>query len=378
MTRDKKGFVYPSVDAAKCIECGLCKQVCPSVIKNDRNFCLDAYAYKRAGVSKRMRSQSGGAFASLAEYLLKNNERVSVFGVALDSELRAVYKRVTKVSELNRLLGSKYVQADTAGMQELVVEDLKNGYTSLVCGTPCFVDAVKRYVISCGVASDKLILVDLICHGVMGPVMYKDYIEWLQEETGLKVIDFKFRDKRIGGWGGVWSVAECKKGVSLATKAFLDAFHRDAFHRDACYTCAHNSYSRCSDITIGDFWEIGKYNKDFYDSLGVSCVLAGTEKGNKLILESLSGKGHLRKTPIEDTKQRPLVDHLKRDEKEEERWNTYFCQGVKGIVEDATIIKFWKRIPLTANKKFLWRYFLSMVKNSRLGMIIRRMRRYTD
>lgn len=375
MVNDSKGFVYPGVDSSKCIGCGLCESVCP-ILTNIRTMeqCRTAYAYKRTGLRKRMRSQSGGAFASLAEYLLKSEPKSSVFGVVLDSNLRAVYKRVTDISGLERMLGSKYVQADMARMQKQIAEDLKNGYTVLVCGTPCFIDAVKKYVECCGLPNERLILVDFICHGVMSPMMYSDYIEWLEKRTGRKIVNFRFREKRIDGWGGRYSVAKCSRGVSLATKGYLDAFHRDAFHRDACYACKYNSYSRCSDITIGDYWTIGNCNKAFYDTAGISCVLGVTEKGRRIILEVLPKQGTLLETSMKHTKQRPLVEHLARDENEDEQWNKYLSQGFAGIIEDDTVIKFWRNIPLTTDIRFLRSYIVNYLKNSWIGIIIRKVK----
>lgn len=42
-------------------------------------------------------------------------------------------------------------------------------------------------------------------------------------------------------------------------------------------------FVRGADITIGDFWNLDTYNRQFDDDQGVSCVICLSEKGEKLI-----------------------------------------------------------------------------------------------
>lgn len=269
-------------------------------------------------------------------------------------------------------MGSKYVQADIMSEVNNIVKDLKNGFTVLFCGAPCYVAAIKKYVEQFRVDTKRLILVDFICHGTMSPKIYNDYIEKCKEKGEVK--DFKFRDKRICGWGGLYSRVIYSNGVSLVTKGYLDAFQRDTFHRDSCYCCKWNTLYRPSDITIGDYWGVSDYQRSFYDSMGVSCVMGNTRKGRALLSCVLKNFGDLIETPIEKALQRPLVSQLSIPETMELEWEKYFLNGIDGILEEDIVAKIWKWIPLTLNIKFLRVYYKNVLKNSVVGMFLRNIR----
>lgn len=67
----------------------------------------------------------------------------------------------------------------------------------LYSGTGCQIGALRSFL---GKDYDNLILVDLICHGVSSPLLFKRYLEFLHQRHGGKVTEYDFRDKR-GGWG---------------------------------------------------------------------------------------------------------------------------------------------------------------------------------
>ena len=372
MQTDKKGFSYPIIDSGKCIDCGLCERVCPLMnMEMNVSKTKTAFAYKRKDYKKRLKSQSGGAFASIAEELLSTNKKCSVYGAALDEDMKVVYKRITSINRLDSILGSKYVQADIMMTQKNVANDLKEGFTVLFCGTPCYVAAIKKYVETMRISMDKLILVDFICHGVMSPSIYNDYISNIEKMIG-KIKDFRFRDKNIDGWGGMHSRAIMPNGVSFALEGYIVAFHRDTFHRDSCYCCKWNTLYRPSDITIGDYWSISNYDSAFYDSMGVSCVLANTEKGGGVVSRTLNKFGKILETPIESAIQRPLAQNLIAPANMEQEWKSYFTCGVDGIIAEKSVVKFWNNIPITNDVGFLKIYYKNRLKNTRIGMLLRR------
>lgn len=63
--------------------------------------------------------------------------------------------------------------------------------------------------------------------------------------------------------------------------------------RKSCYHCAYGGNNHQSDITLGDFWRIEQYNKEYAKEPGVGLVLCNTQKGKK-ILEEIKPK-HLEK-----------------------------------------------------------------------------------
>ena len=46
MQRDGKGFLYPEIDKAACIECGLCEQMCPVLNPHAGKAPLQIFAAK--------------------------------------------------------------------------------------------------------------------------------------------------------------------------------------------------------------------------------------------------------------------------------------------------------------------------------------------
>ena len=110
----EEGFFYPAIDDKKCTNCGLCKKACPSLNKsevyNSNSDNPDCYAVM-ANDDIRMKSSSGGAFTLLAEYVLDKGGYVC--GVAYTKGTLVQHIIINTKDELDRLRGSKYVQADT-------------------------------------------------------------------------------------------------------------------------------------------------------------------------------------------------------------------------------------------------------------------------
>ena len=67
---------------------------------------------------------------------------------------------------------------------------------------------------------------------------------------------------------------------------FLMGFSKHLYFRESCYSCNFATKERCSDITLGDFWGLGKEKPFFHDiKNGVSVALINNEKGQKLFGE---------------------------------------------------------------------------------------------
>lgn len=153
------------------------------------------YAAKMKNIDLRMESQSGGAFTAIAECFIRNGG--VVYGCGFNNKNEAVYKRITKLDDLIQIKGSKYVQAQMKGVYSSIENDLNNGTLVLFSGTPCYVTAVKNYFRR-NHNSNMLYTVDLICHGVPSPKIYRDYLKLLEQKFGSKISKFDFRFK-IGG-----------------------------------------------------------------------------------------------------------------------------------------------------------------------------------
>ena len=84
MQEDEEGFLYPKVDHAACIDCGLCEKVCPVINKNESRRPMQVFAVKNNNEDQRLRSSSGGIFILLAEQTIKRGG--VVFGARFDKD----------------------------------------------------------------------------------------------------------------------------------------------------------------------------------------------------------------------------------------------------------------------------------------------------
>ena len=66
----------------------------------------------------------------------------------------------------------------------------------LFSGVPCQIAALKLYLQK---EYDNLLTVDVICHVVPSPGVFREYIKYLGK--GNKIININFRDKHTG-WTG--------------------------------------------------------------------------------------------------------------------------------------------------------------------------------
>lgn len=199
MVPDPLGFLYPKVDVSKCVNCGLCEKVCEFNNKYDKSLLLStpiAYAARHKNIDEVMRSRSGAVFAALSDYILENGG--VVYGAGYKDHFKVCHKRVTNKSERDELRGSKYVQSDISGVFKMVKKDLQQGVMVLFSGTPCQLAGLKSYL---GIKLRKnLYLVDIVCHGVPSPLIWKDYLSYLERKYGDTITRVDFRDKIKYGW----------------------------------------------------------------------------------------------------------------------------------------------------------------------------------
>ncbi len=199
MEPDALGFLYPMVDKSKCVDCGQCDKVCQFNDNYDRSLNLEqpiAYAARHKEIDEVMKSRSGAAFVAISDYILEQGG--VVYGAGYKDHFRVVHKRATTKEERDEFRGSKYVQSDLTGVFRQVKEDLKNGLTVLFSGTPCQTSGLNSYVGK--KLRENLILIDIVCHGVPAPFLWRDYIAYLEKKQGDEIVTVNFRDKELFGW----------------------------------------------------------------------------------------------------------------------------------------------------------------------------------
>ena len=271
---------------------GLCKRMC-SYQKEQKELYKAKAVYAAFAKDEKLikKSASGGVFASIAEEFIKQGG--IVYGSAMQIENgKATVKhiRVEDLANLYKLQGSKYVQSDLKEIFGLIKKDLEIGNKVLFSGTPCQVDAINSFI-----NNEKLFTIDIICHGVPNNKMFNDYLKTLEKVEKANIIDFQFRDK-TKGWGLFASYIVNKnnknnKNIKILKPAYELSYYQlfldSKIYRKNCYSCPYAKESRCSDITLGDYWGIEKEHPNISNSFnivdGVSCVLVNSEKGKKII-----------------------------------------------------------------------------------------------
>lgn len=199
MKPDALGFLYPEVDTTKCVECGLCDKVCAFNDNYDRSLNLpepEAYGARHKDMKEVETSRSGAAFIAISDWILAHGG--VVYGAGYTDHFRVVHKRATNKDERGEFKGSKYVQSDLTGVFRQVKQDLKDGLIVLFSGTPCQTAGLNSYIGK--KLRENLYLVDIVCHGVPSPYIWRDYIAYLEKQQGDEIVWVNFRDKQKFGW----------------------------------------------------------------------------------------------------------------------------------------------------------------------------------
>lgn len=285
MEKDTEGFLYPLVDAKRCVNCGICLEVC-LYSKEDENLDLlekKAYACINSDIQERMNSSSGGVFALLSKNIIKN--KGVVFGASFDQHFDVIHRSIETNVDIKLLMGSKYVQSDLQNTFKEADRFLKSGRIVLFSGTPCQIIGLKNYL---KFDFENLYTVDVVCHGVPSPLVFQLYKDRLKEYfLGGNITSVNFRDKS-DRWEHFRLIVKSEKKIyckPFYNDLYMRGFIRNVILRPACYNCKVHRLKKKADITLGDYWGIYRIHPDFADKYGTSLVIAGSEKGNKLINE---------------------------------------------------------------------------------------------
>ena len=276
MTENQQGFLYPLIDESKCIQCNLCRQVCPANYPSKPNNNLHVYAALVKDDAERAKSTSGGIFACLAKKVLKSGG--FVYGAILDKDLVVRHVEAHTLEELEQQRNSKYVQSDIGFTYQLAKKRLNNGEQVLFSGTPCQIAGLRNYLKK---DYPNLLTIDILCHGVPSPGMFRKYVKSEEEIAGDKMQSMLFRSKVVG-WKKTFCVRTFDNGVEADWgDTFVPGFLKNYYLRESCYSCDYATDKRQGDITLGDYWGYQESAPDFIedDDKGISLVIINSEKG---------------------------------------------------------------------------------------------------
>ncbi len=280
MKADEEGFLYPMIDKEKCINCKACEIICPAdKVKPSAEQTKIYYAFSK---DKEIceKSSSGGIFTELARQVIAN--KGLVYGAGYDSDFNVCHQSVNTFEAVQNLRTSKYVQSDIRESFRDIKKNLQRGTQVLFSGTPCQVVPLKKYLQK---DYEHLITVDIICHGVPSPGLWKEY---LKEYHDKPIRSISFRDKTVG-WNDFSMRVVYMDGTEYRVLAKKDPFERAFLSnitlRPSCYQCQYKTVERASDITIADYWGVEVVHPELKEQQGVSLVLIHSDKGEKLFDE---------------------------------------------------------------------------------------------
>lgn len=286
MVEDKEGFLQPKIDTKQCILCHKCEKTCPILntesISDD--FETKAYAVINKDDEIRAQSSSGGVFFPLAKWVIEQGG--VVFGARWNDKWDVVHDYAEDIEGVKAFMRSKYVQSVVGDTLKQAKDFLDSGRWVLYSGTPCQLGGLRAYL---GKEYERLIQVDLICHGVPSPGVWRSYLkDYFGKE---KIIGINFRDKKKG-WIGFQCVIntdekEIREGQMENT--FFKGFLKNVYLRNSCYDCHFRAFHRLSDITLADYWGVNDICPQIYDNFGVSAVFIHTKQGSKII-DNISAK----------------------------------------------------------------------------------------
>ena len=319
MQLNEEGFMMPQVDKEKCIDCGKCDRSCPHLNTSEdmSGFSLNNFEGKPSYLyfsnkEERKNSASGGFVYDAMRAAIKDNGVIC--GCVWDDKMKAVHIVSDNKEDLQRMQSSKYVQSDMSGCYPEVRKTLKDHRKVVFCGTPCQTAGLKHYLGN--TSTDNLISICLICHGVASPLVWKKWVEVMEQKYHGRLVNVNMRDKSYKGYATSYSkytfqsaprtqgkksgrvshecgeeestyLAECTRYVGMPTflaDPYIFLFTDNLYLRKSCNRCQYKADQNGADIIVGDFYE----STPSAGNLGCSCVLAMTEKGDKFIA-SLDG-----------------------------------------------------------------------------------------
>lgn len=289
MEPDAEGFLHPVIREENCVHCGLCSRTCPVLSEIAVAGTPAAYAAIHSDEKIRRESTSGGVFTLLCRWVLERQG--VIFGAAYGEDFSVEHRMITRLEDLSALRGTKYAQSRLGESYRQVRSCLETGQYVLFSGTPCQVGGLLTFL---GKRYDRLILVDLICHGVPSPKVWQHYIRYRGrvDAEGEAPVRINLRSKETG-WPG-YSIrfdypGEKSYSSPNSKDPYLRGFVGNLYLRRSCYNCQYKGTARQSDFTLGDYWGVWSQLPEFHDQKGTSLVLLHTEKA-KAIWQELAGE----------------------------------------------------------------------------------------
>ncbi len=164
MRRDREGFDYPVANPDRCMGCGKCEEVCPSL-----NPSAPAAVVTEAGYN--------GIFMENARRTI--DEGGVIFGPVMNDDMTVGHVEAGDMDMAARMSDFKCVQSDPYSTFEETKAYLDEGRKVLYCGTPCLIDGLNAYL---GGGYENLKTLAAECHGMASPGLWEKCVDQGRKE----------------------------------------------------------------------------------------------------------------------------------------------------------------------------------------------------
>lgn len=252
---DSRGFECLEIDEELCINCGACTMVCNKRYEVKKSIPICSYAAQLKNKENLKLSASGGVYQALARHILqKKGVCYGSYGRFENGEFKVEHIRIDNAVDLPSILNSKYVVSRIGKIYKEIKKELSAGRFVLFCGTPCQAQGLRSFL---GKEYDKLIITDIICHGVTSARVFNDYIDAIEIIDNCQIISYMFRDKNIC-WGSNYQYQYISSDGSKITRhcpreesSYSAHYLNGNLIRDNCHKCSLSNIHRVSDVTLG-------------------------------------------------------------------------------------------------------------------------------
>ena len=302
MTAD--GTYRPRSGTAKCIDCGLCLQVCPMVtgimlrnnqektkqppeidllINRNLNCPIACFAGYATSKDTRFKAASGGLASAITSYLLEYN-KVDAVLVVKNSNNSFFAPRgywAQTADETLTARGSKYFPVP---LNEALLNIPAKADRLAVVGLPCHLWGIERYE-SAGMLQGKQLLYRCGLFCGRAPNIYA--IDLILKKHGIEKQDILDLHYRGEGWPSGLKVTTPTKTIKIPLDQIWSQLLGSYFFLPHhCLRC-QDFFAAQADISLGDAW-LPKYLND--NELGWSSCIANSNAGDYL-LEEMRDKG---------------------------------------------------------------------------------------
>lgn len=291
----KKCALYPEIDSKKCIDCGLCSKVCPSLNSPEYHKTLNVLAAVCKDEEIYKSSSSGGVAFVISKSIIENGG--IVYATDYSNNMEVIFRRYNNINDLKNSQGSKYVHSHIKTTYNDIKSDLNKNVSVLFIALPCQIAGLYGYLNN--KQYPNLLTIDLVCHGTPDYFVFQEYSKYALKKNYNKAKYVKFRNGKSYTTNFIDDNKLSLLSIPHRQNIYITHFLDGVIYRNNCYECKYARPERVSDITLGDFWGLDENDLDTSTQFGVSCILLNTENGKNLF-NSISDKFYTTEKNFDD------------------------------------------------------------------------------